>query len=69
MSTTICNIILGVGRSEMPYKGCLLHLADNWPVSNSRNHDGAGLIEKAYRAADGAGLTEKAYRAAGLAQS
>lgn len=23
-----------------------LHLADSWPVSNSRNHDGVGLIHR-----------------------
>lgn len=49
MSTTICNIILEVGRSEMPTKDAFHHLADSWPVSNSRNHDGVELIEKAHR--------------------
>jgi hypothetical protein len=36
---------------KCPTRDAFLHLADNWPVSNSRNPDGVGLIEKAYRSA------------------
>lgn len=34
---------------KCPTRDAFLHLANNWLVSNSRNHDGVGLIEKAYR--------------------
>lgn len=36
---------------KCPARDAFLHLADNWPVSNSRNPDEVGLIEKAYRSA------------------
>lgn len=49
MSTTIRIIILGVGRSDMPTKNAFFHPADDWPVSNSRDHAGVELTEEAYR--------------------
>lgn len=50
-TTTMCSITGEWEEVKYPTRDAFIHLADNWPVSNSRNPDEVGLIEEAYRSA------------------